>query len=97
MDRNILRGASPRAAAIAYNISYRCMRKLITDGVVVPHKPPHSASSIVLYSELEEAIRKMPAYRRPSIANARLAHKITDYPERRRGSPALDNGEVTHA
>jgi hypothetical protein len=91
MDRNILRGASPRAAAVAYGISYRCIRRMISEGTIVPRKPPHSASSIVLFSELEAAIKTFPANRRPSIANARLPSKMTDYPEYRRGSPALDN------
>lgn len=57
----IQRGASPRAAATAYGIGQHHMRRLIREGVITPRAV--GRRSIVLFSELEEAIRRLPPTR----------------------------------
>jgi hypothetical protein len=53
-----IRGASPRAAAISYGIGQHHMRRLIREGAVTPRAI--GRRSIVLFSELEAAIRDLP-------------------------------------
>jgi hypothetical protein len=55
------RGASPRAAATAYGIGQHHMRRLIAEGRVVPRAL--GRRSIVLFSELEGALRQLPRTR----------------------------------
>jgi hypothetical protein len=52
------RGASPRAAATAYGIGQHHMRRLIREGAITPRAI--GRRSIVLFSELEEALRNLP-------------------------------------
>jgi hypothetical protein len=52
------RGASPRAAAAAYGLGQHHMRRLIREGAVVPRAI--GRRSIVLFSELEAALRNLP-------------------------------------
>lgn len=52
------RGASPRAAAISYGIGQHHMRRLIAEGRIVPRAL--GRRSIVIFSELEEALRNLP-------------------------------------
>ena len=52
------RGASPRAAARAYGLSDYHIRRLIRDGAVTPRAL--GRRSIILFSELEEALRSLP-------------------------------------
>jgi hypothetical protein len=54
----VQRGASPRAAATAYGIGQHHMRRLIREGAVTPRAI--GRRSIVLFSELEAAIRDLP-------------------------------------
>jgi hypothetical protein len=56
-----MRGASPRAAAISYGIGQHHMRRLIREGAVTPRAI--GRRSIVLFSELEEALRNLPRTR----------------------------------
>ena len=55
------RGASPRAAASAYGIGQHHLRRLIREGRVTPHAV--GRRSIILFSELEEALRRLPPTR----------------------------------
>jgi hypothetical protein len=57
----VQRGASPRAAATAYGIGQHHMRRLIREGAVTPRAI--GRRSIVLFSELEQAIRNLPRTR----------------------------------
>jgi len=55
------RGASPRAAATAYGIGQHHLRRLIREGAVTPRAI--GRRSIVLFSELEDALRNLPRTR----------------------------------
>lgn len=52
------RGASPRAAARSYGIGQHHLRRLIREGAVTPRAV--GRRSIVLFSELEDALKKLP-------------------------------------
>ena len=52
------RGASPRAAAISFGIGQHHLRRLIREGAVTPRAV--GRRSIVLFSELEAALRALP-------------------------------------
>ncbi len=52
------RGASPRAAATAYGIGQHHIRRLIREGAITPRAV--GRRSIILFSELEAALRAMP-------------------------------------
>jgi len=52
------RGASPRAAAAAYGLGQHHLRRLIREGAVTPRAV--GRRSIILFSELEAALRAMP-------------------------------------
>ena len=54
----VQRGASPRAAATAYGIGQHHMRRLIREGSVTPRAIGRRC--IVLFSELEAALRNLP-------------------------------------
>jgi hypothetical protein len=56
-----MRGASPRAAAISYGLGQHHLRKLIREGVITPRAV--GRRSIILFSELEAALRAMPRTR----------------------------------
>ncbi len=60
------RGASPRAAATAYGIGQHHFRRLIREGVITPRAI--GRRSIVLFSEVEDALRNLP---RTKSSNAR--------------------------
>jgi hypothetical protein len=51
------RGASPRAAARSYGIGQHHLRRLIREGAVTPRAV--GRRSIILFSELEDALRKL--------------------------------------
>jgi hypothetical protein len=55
------RGASPRAAAAAYGLGQHHLRRLIREGAVTPRAV--GRRSIVLFSELEAALKKLPRTR----------------------------------
>ena len=55
------RGASPRAAAAAYGLGQHHLRRLIREGAVTPRAV--GRRSIILFSELEAALRTMPRTR----------------------------------
>jgi hypothetical protein len=55
------RGASPRAAARSYGIGQHHLRRLIREGAVTPRAV--GRRSIILFSELEAALRTMPRTR----------------------------------
>jgi hypothetical protein len=57
----VQRGASPRAAATAYGIGQHHMRRLIREGAVTPRAL--GRRSIVIFSELEDALRNLPRTR----------------------------------
>lgn len=52
------RGASPRAAAAAFGLGQHHLRRLIREGAVTPRAV--GRRSIVLFSELEDALKKLP-------------------------------------
>ena len=52
------RGASPRATATAFGIGQHQFRKLIREGVITPRAI--GRRSIVLFSEVEDALRNLP-------------------------------------
>lgn len=52
------RGASPRAAALAFGIGQHHIRRLIREGTITPRAV--GRRSIILFSELEAALRAMP-------------------------------------
>ena len=52
------RGASPRATALAYGIGQHHIRRLIREGTITPRAV--GRRSIILFSELEAALRAMP-------------------------------------
>jgi hypothetical protein len=68
----VQRGASPRAAAISYGIGQHHMRRLIREGAVTPRAI--GRRSIVLFSELEEALRNLPRTRSSKADAAETLH-----------------------
>jgi hypothetical protein len=71
----ILRAAPPRKCAEIYSISYRCMRKWIDQGIIVPRRAVGSVRSLVLFSDMDRAISEMaPTTRRRSTPTAEVQH-----------------------
>ncbi len=68
----VQRGASPRAAATAYGIGQHHIRRLIREGAITPRAV--GRRSIVLFSELEEALRNLPPTRSSKSSNTTAAH-----------------------
>jgi hypothetical protein len=65
------RGASPRVAAACYGIGQHQLRRLIREGAVVPHAV--GRRSIILFSELEAALARMPRPRSSKRSDANVA------------------------
>jgi hypothetical protein len=65
------RGASPRAAAISFGIGQHHLRRLIREGAVTPRAV--GRRSIVLFSELEAALRALPPTKSSKGEGARHA------------------------
>jgi hypothetical protein len=68
----VQRGASPRAAATAYGIGQHHMRRLIREGAVTPRAI--GRRSIVIFSELEEALRNLPRTKSSKADAMETAH-----------------------
>jgi hypothetical protein len=66
------RGASPRAAATAYGIGQHHIRRLIREGVITPRAV--GRRSIILFSELEEALRALPRTKSSKSDDSTVAH-----------------------
>ena len=58
------RGASVLAAANHYGIPHHHMRRLVREGLIVPRAL--GRRSIVLFSELEAAVKTLPPTKRPN-------------------------------
>jgi len=65
------RGASPRAAATAFGLGQHHLRRLIREGAVTPRAV--GRRSIVLFSELEAALRALPPTKSSKRDEARHA------------------------
>ena len=65
------RGASPRAAATAFGIGQHHLRRLIREGAVTPRGV--GRRSIVIFSELEDALKKLPRTKSSKRDEARHA------------------------
>lgn len=65
---SVQRGASVLSAAAAYGVPHHHMRRLVKEGLVVPRAL--GRRSIVLFSELEAALKTLPPTKRP---NRRIA------------------------
>lgn len=61
-----LRGASPRATAQIYGLGQHHLRRLIAEGRIVPHAI--GRRSIIIFSELEQALRSLPKTKSPRRA-----------------------------
>jgi hypothetical protein len=66
------RGASPRAAATAFGIGQHHLRRLIREGAVTPRAV--GRRSIILFSELEAALRAMPRTKSSKRDDSLVAH-----------------------
>jgi hypothetical protein len=67
----VQRGASLRAAAACYGIGVHQLRRLVREGAVVPHSV--GRRSIILFSELEAALARMPRPRSSKRSDANVA------------------------
>ena len=66
------RGASPRAAARSYGIGQHHMRRLIREGRVTPRAV--GRRSIILFSELEVALRNLPRTKSSKRDDSTVVH-----------------------
>jgi hypothetical protein len=62
------RGASVLGAAAAYGVPHHHMRRLVREGLIVPRAL--GRRSIVLFSELEAALKQLPPTKRPTRRDA---------------------------
>ncbi len=67
----VQRGASLRAAAACYGIGTHQLRRLVREGLVTPHAI--GRRSIIIFSELEAALARMPRPRSSKRSDANVA------------------------
>lgn len=68
----VQRGASPRAAAISYGLGQHHIRRLIREGLITPRAV--GRRSIILFSELEAALRTLPRTKSSKADDSTVAH-----------------------